>query len=152
MADQFTKEQIADFQEAFGLFDKNGDGTIHVDELASVLRSLGQGATPAELRAMMAEVDANSDGHLDFPEFLSLLASRINNDEDREAELDEAFRLYDVNRDGLISPWELRHVMTSLGERMTDEDIQEMMHEADLDGDGYLNFDEFSRMMGYGKR
>lgn len=58
-ADQLTEEQIAEFKEAFSLFDKDGDGTITTKELGTVMRSLGQNPTEAELQDMINEVDAD---------------------------------------------------------------------------------------------
>lgn len=63
-ADQLTEEQIAEFKEAFSLFDKDGDGTITTKELGTVMRSLGQNPTEAELQDMINEVDA--DGAVPF--------------------------------------------------------------------------------------
>lgn len=63
-ADQLTEEQIAEFKEAFSLFDKDGDGTITTKELGTVMRSLGQNPTEAELQDMINEVDA--DGELNI--------------------------------------------------------------------------------------
>uniref|UniRef100_A0A5F8H990 EF-hand domain-containing protein n=1 Tax=Monodelphis domestica TaxID=13616 RepID=A0A5F8H990_MONDO len=57
MADQLTEEQITEFKEAFSLFDKDGDGTITTKELGTVMRSLGQNPTEAELQDMINEVD-----------------------------------------------------------------------------------------------
>ena len=68
MADQLTEEQIAEFKEAFSLFDKDGDGTITTKELGTVMRSLGQNPTEAELQDMINEVDADGSGTIDFPE------------------------------------------------------------------------------------
>ncbi|OWR50081.1 calmodulin like protein [Danaus plexippus plexippus] len=59
VADQLTEEQIAEFKEAFSLFDKDGDGTITTKELGTVMRSLGQNPTEAELQDMINEVDAD---------------------------------------------------------------------------------------------
>ena len=65
----------------------------------------------------------------------------------REAELREAFSLFDKDSNGLISAEELRLVMKNLGENQTDGEIGEMMREADTDGDGHINYDEFVKMM-----
>ena len=77
IADQLTEEQIAEFKEAFSLFDKDGDGTITTKELGTVMRSLGQNPTEAELQDMINEVDADGNGTIDFPEFLSLMARKM---------------------------------------------------------------------------
>merc|ERR1712169_155031 len=146
MADQLTEEQIAEFKEAFSLFDKDGDGTITTKELGTVMRSLGQNPTEAELQDMINEVDADGSGIIDFPEFLSLTARKMK-DTDTEEELVEAFKVFDRDGNGLISAAELRHVMTNLGEKLTDEEVDEMIREADVDGDGQINYEEFVKMM-----
>ena len=50
---------ITEFKEAFSLFDKDGDGTVTTKELGTVMRSLGQNPTEAELQDMINEVDAD---------------------------------------------------------------------------------------------
>jgi len=57
---------VTEFKEAFSLFDKDGDGTITTKELGTVMRSLGQNPTEAELQDMINEVDA--DGTLIPPQ------------------------------------------------------------------------------------
>ena len=109
MVDQLTEEQIAEFKEAFSLFDKDGDGTITTKELGTVMRSLGQNPTEAELQDMINEVDVDGNGTIDFPEFLSLMARKMK-DTDTEEELIEAFKVFDRDGNGLISAAELRYV------------------------------------------
>ena len=121
-------------------------GTITTKELGTVMRSLGQNPTEAELQDMINEVDADGNGTIDFPEFLSLMARKMK-DTDTEEELVEAFKVFDRDGNGLISAAELRHVMTNLGEKLTDEEVDEMIREADVDGDGHINYEEFVRMM-----
>ncbi|KAL7611739.1 calmodulin-7 isoform X1 [Lactuca sativa] len=146
MADQLTDDQISEFKEAFSLFDKDGDGCITTKELGTVMRSLGQNPTEAELQDMINEVDADGNGTIDFPEFLNLMARKMK-DTDSEEELKEAFRVFDKDQNGFISAAELRHVMTNLGEKLTDEEVDEMIREADVDGDGQINYEEFVKIM-----
>lgn len=74
-------------------------------------------------------------------------SSRQPKDTDTEEELIEAFKVFDRDGNGFISAAELRHVMTNLGEKLTDEEVDEMIREADVDGDGQINYEEFVKMM-----
>uniref|UniRef100_A0A8D0BZT6 Calglandulin n=1 Tax=Salvator merianae TaxID=96440 RepID=A0A8D0BZT6_SALMN len=62
MAQRLTEEEIAEFKEAFSLFDKDGDGAITTKELGTVMRSLGHNPTEAELQGMINEADSNGSG------------------------------------------------------------------------------------------
>ncbi|XP_019758647.2 neo-calmodulin isoform X2 [Dendroctonus ponderosae] len=137
-----SEDQVAEFKEAFMLFDKDEDGMITMAELGVVMRSLGQRPTETELRDMVNEVDQDGNGTIEFNEFLQMMSKKMK-DADGEEELKEAFRVFDKNNDGLISSIELRHVMTSLGERLSEEEVDDMIKEADLDGDGQVNYEEF---------
>ncbi|XP_030236483.1 calmodulin-like [Gadus morhua] len=94
MADQLTEEQIAEFKEAFSLFDKDGDGTITTKELGTVMHSLGQNPTEAELQDMINEVDGNGT-----IEFLTMRARKMK-ETDGEEEIREAFRGFDKSGSG----------------------------------------------------
>ena len=74
-------------------------------------------------------------------------ARKMNNN-DKDAEIREAFSVFDKDSSGRISAEELRHVMQSLGENLSDEEIQQMIREADTDGDGEISFQEFTAMLG----
>ncbi|KAJ8308351.1 hypothetical protein KUTeg_013225 [Tegillarca granosa] len=176
-AEQLTEEQISEFKEAFSLFDKDGDGTITSKELGIVMRSLGQNPTEAELQDMINEVDAdvcrvsdmqirvssskrltlspilgstyitnNGNGTIDFPEFLTMMCKRMK-DVDTEDELRQSFQIFDKDGNGYISAAELKHVMLSLGEKLTDEEIEEMIKEADVNNDGQVDYDEGASSM-----
>jgi calmodulin len=146
MADQLTEEQTAEFREAFALFDKDGDGTISTKELGTVMKSLGQKPTVAELNDMINEVDSDGNGEIDFEEFLSMMAKKLK-ETDLEEDIREAFRVFDKNSSGIISTMELRHIMTNLGEKLKDSEIDEMIRHADIDGDGSVNYNEWVTMM-----
>ena len=70
---------------------------------------------PSRILSVAAQVDADGNGTIDFPEFLSLMARKMK-DTDTEEELIEAFKVFDRDGNGFISAAELRHVMTNLGE------------------------------------
>ena len=122
MVEQLTEEQIAQFKEAFSLFDKDGDGTITTKELGTVMRSLGQNPTEAELQDMINEVDADGNGTIDFTEFLSLMASKMKHT-DTEEELIEAFKVFDCYGKGFLSATALSTCLTNFGQKVTDKDI-----------------------------
>jgi len=177
LMDLLTQEQISEFQEAFLLFDKDGNGCITLEELGTVIRSLGQNPTEEELHDMISEVDVNGNGTIEFGEFLCLMARKMK-ETDAEEELKEAFKVFDKDQNGYISASEVRHfdinisnnkmvliqsltsmfqffpffvqlrnVMINLGEKLTDEEVEQMIREADMDGDGQVNYEEFVRMM-----
>ncbi|KAH7522233.1 hypothetical protein FEM48_Zijuj07G0116600 [Ziziphus jujuba var. spinosa] len=162
MADVLSEEQIVEFKEAFCLFDKDGDGEfpdkssilgcITVEELATVIRSLDQNPTEEELQGMISEVDVDGNGTIEFAEFLNLMAKKMKVHiyvyiDIFTQELREAFKVFDKDQNGYISASELRHVMINLGEKLTDEEVEQMIREADLDGDGQVNYDEFVKLM-----
>lgn len=88
------------------------------------------------------------NGTIDFPEFLTMMARKMK-DTDSEEEIREAFRVFDKDGNGFISAAELRHVMTNLGEKLTDEEVDEMIREADIDGDGQVNYEGKSLAPGW---
>ena len=75
-----------------------------------------------------------------FSEFLTMMAKE-NTDTNCSGEIERAFRMFDKDGNGFISAAELRHVMTNLGEKLTDEEVDEMIREADIDGDGQVNYE-----------
>ncbi|KAK7378405.1 hypothetical protein VNO80_03845 [Phaseolus coccineus] len=143
MEGALTDDQIAEFQEAFSLIDKDCDGFISMEELTTAFRSIVGNPTKEEIQDMISEVDGN--GSIDFEEFLSIMGRKMK--ETLSEELKEAFKVFDRDEDGYISATELRNVMMSLGERLTDEEAEQMIRDADLDGDGQVSFDEFARIM-----
>ena len=82
------------------------------------------------------------NGHVDFPDFLTLMARTVGN-KDRKEEDDvmlEALTLLDKDKTGVISTDLLRHVLTSMGEQLTSEEVEELVKEADKDGTGKIDY------------
>jgi calmodulin len=146
MNEHLTEEKIAELREAFEIFDKDKDGFITIKELGEIMKNLGQAPSESELQDMINEVDIDGNGNIDFKEFLGLMARKIR-DTDTEEELMEAFKVFDKDGNNFITNAELKHVMFALGEKVTDEEVDEMIREADTNNDGCINYDEFVRMV-----
>ncbi|XP_023321690.1 neo-calmodulin [Eurytemora carolleeae] len=136
----------AEFKEAFDEFDKDGSGSISTKELLGVMRSMGQNPTEDEVLELVMEVDLNGDGTIDFQEFLQMMKKK-SSEEDQMEDLREAFRMFDRNKDGFIDLVELRKVTSIMGATLSTTEIQEFMKEADKDGNGKIDYDEFVNMM-----
>ncbi|KAL2270086.1 hypothetical protein VTJ83DRAFT_2270 [Remersonia thermophila] len=141
-----SPEQVATFKEVFSVFDKDGTGDITADELGEVMRELGLNPTASELRDLVNEADLNNDGVISFEEFLALM-SHSANEQDAEQELLNAFKTFDKDGSGTISTEELRSVLKSLGENLTDAELDEMIKLADHNGDGQIDYAEFANIM-----
>lgn len=143
---QLSELQRLEFKEAFEEFDKDGSGTITTKELLPVLRSIGQNPTEDEILSLVIEYDVNGDGTIDFDEFLEMMMKQ-SKDVDQTIEIREAFKIFDRDGNGYIDAKELKQVVTRMGEALTSAEADEFMKEADLDGDGKLDYNEFVKMM-----
>ncbi|XP_047072810.1 probable calcium-binding protein CML18 [Lolium rigidum] len=152
---------MAELEQVFRRYDANGDGKISADELASVLCALGAPPGPGEVQSMMDEMDADRDGFVDLREFAAFHCqagggatggadAKKEQEAASEAELKEAFRMYDADHNGLISARELHRVLRQLGDKCSVADCSRMIRSVDADGDGCVNFEEFKKMMGGG--
>ena len=146
MVENLSEERITEFKAAFELFDKDRDGAINNKELGTVMRNLGQNPSEEELKQMINEIDFDKNGVIDFNEFLYLMVKKMNGN-DTEEELLEAFKVFDRDGNGYVTSHELRCVMTTLCEETSPEEIEEMIKEADIDGDGQVDYQEFVKMM-----
>lgn len=141
-----TEDQKADIKEAFDLFDPDGTGKIATKELKVAMRALGFEPKKEELKKLIADVDPDGLGKLALEEFLNIMSVKML-EKDPKEEMLRAFRLFDDDETGKISFKNLKRVARELGENLTDEELQEMIDEADKDGDGEISQEEFMRIM-----
>ncbi|XP_041653302.1 caltractin [Cheilinus undulatus] len=141
-----TEEQKQEIKEAFDLFDTDGSGTIDVKELKVAMRALGFEPKKEEIKKMIADIDKEGSGTIDFSAFLGMMTLKMG-EKDSKEEILKAFRLFDDDCTGKISFKNLKRVAKELGENLTDEELKEMIDEADRDGDGEVSEQEFLTIM-----
>ncbi|RNA44698.1 neo-calmodulin-like isoform X2 [Brachionus plicatilis] len=136
---KFSEIQISELKQAFRLFDKEGNGVVTTQEIGSVLRNLGLYPTEQELQQMLKDIDID--------EFVQLMYNMGNiseiSEEQEDKELREAFKVFDRKGNGFITSSDLRSVLQCLGEQLTEDEIEDMIEEVDIDGDGRIDYEEF---------
>lgn len=152
MEQKLTQDQIAEFKEAFSLFDKAGKGTVPTKDLGIVMRSLGFNPTEAELQDMMNQVDVNKTGTMNFDEFLNLMAQRGYDNNGTEEEILEAFRIFDKDKSGFMSAEQIKHLMwcgscSAPGKHDEDEELNEMIKVMPVNENGLINYVDFVKKM-----
>jgi len=141
-----TVKQIAAVREAFAYFDRDADGAVTTSELGALMRSLGKMPSEADVVEMITQVDASGEGSFDLPAFLELMTKQNGAGFSGES-ICEAFKVFDKEGTGMISVAELRHVLTNLGEKMSPEEVDEMVREADIGDVGQINYEHFLAKM-----
>ncbi|RLN35802.1 hypothetical protein C2845_PM03G12970 [Panicum miliaceum] len=141
-----TQQKRQEIKEAFDLFDTDNSGTIDAKELNVAMRALGFEMTEEQINQMIADVDKDGSGAIDYEEFEHMMTAKIG-ERDSKEELTKAFRIIDQDRNGKISNIDIQRIAKEVGVNLTLEEIQDMVQEADRNGDGEIDFDEFTRMM-----
>lgn len=113
-------EEVKDIKQAFDIFDGDGSGMIDPQELKEAFINLGFSGQNKFVYQILAELDEDQSGGIDFPEFLRLATAKLS-DKDSRAEINKVFASFDVHKYGKITVVELKKVAQDLGEDMTDE-------------------------------
>ncbi|KNZ77843.1 Myosin regulatory light chain cdc4, partial [Termitomyces sp. J132] len=165
-----TPISMTEYKEAFALFDKRGTGAVPRETLGDLLRALGQNPTQAEV----AEIVAGAPRDVDYTRFLKIFKSQSprrvqacwhtrsthplrgitpTNSYPRvfaasliyTEEFIRGFQVFDKEGNGFIGAGELRYVLTQLGEKMTDEEVDELLKGVQIGPDGNVNYESFVR-------
>ena len=151
MSSSVTEEERRVFRENFDAFDANGDGRLDIKELATALRSLGFHMTEKDVEQVHQEADKDGSGYIEFNEFLQLITTHMKEPYTKE-ELQEAFNIFDEDKSGTINAAELKNVLMQTGDKMKASEIDEIIQEADTNGDGVLDINEFANLLIYGQK
>jgi centrin-1 len=144
--DQLTEEQLEEIKEAFNLFDTDRSGSIDLRELKAAMRALGFDVKKEEVVKMLASVDKDGNGEITLDEFIQMMTGKMS-ERDSQEEIMKVFQLFDEEKTGFITFRNLKKICQELGENLSDEDINEMIEEADRNKDGKVDADEFYRIM-----
>lgn len=145
MAKAFTEREMEDLRDSFNLYDKIGDGKIDVHDLGDALRGLGENPTESEIKKVVSELSANrrDNNRISFSEFLPVFQAmhqktrKIGHDD-----FIDSLKVFDNDGSGAINSGELRHVLTSLGERLRDEEV-DMLIQGLEDNNGQIFYEDF---------
>ena len=156
---------VREIRDIFRLFDKDKNDMINVSELGKMWRAIGQNPTESEIQEMMARVDKDTNGNLSWDEFYLLLGQNIRKSQEQEKNaLLAAFKVFDTDNDGFITKAELSEAMATYGDRLCDQELEEvgvslhfifnfvvlfcfqMIKLVDENNDGKLSYSEFIQL------
>ena len=143
----FDQAQIQEFKEAFNMIDQNRDGFIDSEDLKDMLSSLGQEPNEQVVESMMSE----APGPLNFTMFLTLFGEKLNGT-DPEDVIRNAFACFDEDATGHINEDRLRELLTTMGDRFTDAEVDQMLRGSPIDNNGNFDYVAFTRILKHGTK
>ncbi|XP_061905540.1 calglandulin-like [Entelurus aequoreus] len=147
MASKLSPDQITEYKGVFEMFDEVGNGDVKTKELERLMSLMGINPTKRELGQMAKDVDKDGQGIFNCDSFLGLMALYHQRTKNQDAELRAAFKVFDKEAKGFIDWNTLKYVLMNAGEPLNETEAEQMMKEADKDGDGTIDYEEFVAMM-----
>ncbi|EDO44767.1 predicted protein [Nematostella vectensis] len=144
----FDQTQIQEFKEAFNMIDQNRDGFIDKEDLKDMYASLGKSPNDQFLDDMIEEASGST---INFTMFLTLFGEKLNGT-DPEDVIKNAFGCFDEEGDGRIHEDKLCDMLTSVGDRFSEDEIDEMLHDCPVDKKGYIDYITYTQMLKRGKK
>ena len=123
---ELAEEQKRDIKEAFKLFDTQASDNINTKDLQVAMKTLGFEPQEEEIAKLIAVLDEDNSGKIALEKFIEVMSVKIS-EKDANEEVMKVFKLFDDDDTGLITLTNLTRVAKELGEKLTDEDLQEMI-------------------------
>jgi len=143
---KLTETQVKAAKEAFKSFDKKGEDKLKVGEITAALKKMGHTIKAEWFEKIEPTIDNDGTGYIEFEEFCGIVKKKIQDDDD-ERELREMFRILDKEKRGEVNTNELRWILKNLGDDLTEADIDDMIADVDTDGSGWVDYNEFHKLM-----
>ncbi|KAJ8035601.1 Myosin light polypeptide 6 [Holothuria leucospilota] len=140
-----TDDDLSEYRDAFSLFDKKGDNKVELTQVGDIIRALGLNPTEAELKRILQTFPSSDDEvrRVSFDEFWPVFTSlQKKKVEGSFEDFTEGLRVFDKDGSGTINSAELRHVLCTLGERLTEDEV-DMLIQGLEDSQGQVNYEEF---------
>ena len=146
MFNDLPKNKGEEYKKVFESYSKGQEGNVNKQELANIFKAINIYASDEEIKEIIKKMDLEDKKEINYDEFLTIINQR-EKDVDEEKEVLKAFKVFDKEGNGLININELKDIMLNFGNNWSEEELNEMFKEADIDMDGYLNYEEFVRTM-----
>ena len=146
MFNDLPKNKGEEYKKVFESYSKGQEGNVNKQELANIFKAINIDASDEEIKEIIKKMDLEDKKEINYDEFLTIINQR-EKDVDEEEEVLKAFKVFDKEGNGLININELKNIMLSMGNNWSENEINEMFAEADIDMDGYLNYEDFVRTM-----
>lgn len=144
--DKFTDIELEKFKEAFIFFDRNGDGTMKAEDVGLAMRAMGALVSDGEVKSLLRKYDPDGTQTIDLNDFIACMAEVVNK-EDNPSEIKNGFSVFDKDDNGFLPTEEMRHVLTRIGDPLSQEEITNFLNILDVHGDGYVRMNHLMELL-----
>ena len=137
---------MLEIKEAFNVFDSEQCGALDARELKAACTALNIKISKDEIRSIYQELGKDIKEKINYDEFFEIVSTRMPDRHTREY-IQTIFGYFDLDNNGKVSIRNLKKIAQEIGETLSDDELKEIMEEADRDGDGYIGFEDFFRIM-----
>jgi len=142
---RIPEEVLSEYQDLFDSYDLNKTGEIERKEMKTILKKLGKESTNEEIEQIWKSMNKiESDYTISFDDFIEFIKRyNLSKNSMSTDDIINAFEIFDKNHDGTISINEFKHILMDLGQKFSEDEVNEIITEIDLDNNGKINYRDF---------